>query len=199
MRILGIDLGQRRVGVAISDPLGVFASALETIDGRDRDAVLGRIGRIVSEHNVGRIVMGMPYRTDGKDLGAQRPLGVELGGSVVYSVGSAGNMVTGEDDLDKGECGLRGQKDCVCADVESKVAGFVKFGQLLQAKLGIPVSFQDERFSTVEAHRAMSSVGADSRKRRDKVDRVAAVLILQTYLDRSRVQFAHRCSGDEEW
>lgn len=147
MRVLGLDVGKRRVGLAMSDVGGRIASALDTVDGRDRDAVFGVVKRLVADHGISEIVVGMPYRTDGK----------------------------ASESLD------------YCQ----------QFAEELRRRLTVPVYGQDERYTTVLAHQAMKSLGADSRKRRESVDRVAAVLILQAFLDQ---RWAQPGNGDpEEW
>lgn len=135
MRILGLDLGGKRVGVALSDPSGVFASALETIDGRDKDYLLAHVRDLVAQHQVGTVVVGRPLNIDGSE-------------------------------------GKQAQK-------------YAELTDRLAARLSVPVVTQDERFSTVEAHNTMKSLGESGRKRRESVDRVAAVIILQTYLDKT--------------
>ncbi len=67
-RSMGIDYGSRRVGVALSDPLGILASGLETIQRRGEDdlAVIRRIAELCAAHEVKRIILGLPRRTDGK-------------------------------------------------------------------------------------------------------------------------------------
>ena len=134
MRILGLDLGGKRVGVALSDPSGIIASALETVDGRDKDFLIAHVRDLVVQHQVDTVVVGRPLNIDGS-VGAQA----------------------------------------------------VKYAELtkrLAERLTVPVVTQDERFSTVEAHNTMKSLGESGRKRRESVDRVAAVIILQTYLDK---------------
>lgn len=134
MRTLGIDLGQKRVGIAISDPLGHIASALETCLARDRDFLLAHIRKLCVDYQVNHLVFGLPLRTDGK--------------------------------------------------ASAKAEEYLAWAQEIAHKLNLPYSMEDERFTTVLAHQAMMEAGADSRKRRDSVDRVAAVIILQGYLDK---------------
>lgn len=136
MRILGIDLGKRRVGLALSDETELLASALETLDGRDRDGVVGAVRQRVQTLGVGEVVVGHPRRTDG-------------------TIGP-----------------------------EAQAAE--RFAERLRAALGVPVHLQDERLTSVQANRAMQEAGARGRERREAVDRVAAVLILQGFLDRRR-------------
>ncbi|MDO5297667.1 MAG: Holliday junction resolvase RuvX [bacterium] len=147
MRILGIDLGGRRVGVALSDPSGLIASALETVDGRDKDYLMAHIRDLVEQHQVGEVVVGRPLNTDG-------------------SVGKQAEK-------------------------------YAELAERLAQRLTVPVVFQDERFTTVEAHNTMKSLGESGKKRRESVDRVAAVLILQTYLDKQNA--AKQRESDADW
>jgi putative Holliday junction resolvase len=70
MRILGLDIGDRRIGVAISDPLEVIASPLTVITRDDDNAAISAIMQLVSQHDVKRLVVGLPYSLDGS-LGRQ--------------------------------------------------------------------------------------------------------------------------------
>lgn len=134
VRYLGLDLGGRRVGVAISDNGGRIASALTTLDGRDIDGLVARIRDLVVEHGVETIVIGQPKNVNG---------------------------TLGE-----------------------TAAKYAKISELVAARCQIPVVYQDERYTTVEAIKTMVGLGASRKNREHKVDRVAAVLILQTYLDK---------------
>lgn len=136
MRILGVDLGKRRVGLALSDETQMLATALETLDGRDRDALFGALRERIRQHGIGEVVVGHPRRTDGT------------------------------------------------AGPEAKAAE--AFAERLRAACDLPVHLQDERLTSVQANRAMQEAGARGRERREAVDRVAAVLILQGFLDRRR-------------
>lgn len=132
MRVLGLDLGTRRIGVALSDPDGVVASPLTTLErcggARDLDAV----GALVREHEVGEIVVGLPLHMDGR----------------------------------------RGP--------EAEAAK--RFAAELRGALGVPVGTLDERWTTVEAERALRESGRKGRKRRAVVDAVAASILLRTWL-----------------
>ena len=64
-RVLGIDMGRKRIGLAISDPLGLIAQGLDTIENTTEDEVIRQIGRRVKEHEVARIVLGLPLNMDG--------------------------------------------------------------------------------------------------------------------------------------
>jgi putative Holliday junction resolvase len=127
-RVLAIDPGERRVGLAVSDPLGITAQGLPTFDRRGGELV-DHVEKLAREYDVTRIVVGNPISMSGS----------ESDGSVRAR------------DL---------------ADT-------------LRRQLSLPVELWDERLSSAEAHRVL----AGSRADKGAVDRVAAVLILQGYLD----------------
>lgn len=129
MRILGIDPGERRVGLAVSDELGLTAQGLDTFDKKSSGAFIDHVAELVRSLDIEEIVVGNPLRTSG-------------------------------------EAGEPSRKAQALADE-------------LHQRLGIPVTLWDERFSSQEALRVMKG----SRARKGAVDKVAAVLILQSYLD----------------
>ncbi len=133
-RIIGIDYGRKRVGVAVSDPLGIFASALETVQSAK---IIEYLKNYAEKEKVTRFVVGYPVNMDGAPSEAQKDVDV-----------------------------------------------FLK--QLAKAFPDVPVSLEDERFTSVLAHRAMIDGGMKSKDRRDKesVDRISAAIILQGYMDR---------------
>ena len=135
-RIVGIDYGRKRVGVAVSDPLCIFASALETVPAAK---IIDYLKKYAGQQPVARFVVGYPMNLDHTPSEA-------------------------------------------AADVEI----FLK--QLKKHFPEIPVSLEDERFTSVLAHRALIAGGVKKMARRDKaaVDKVSAALILQTYLDREK-------------
>lgn len=131
-RILGLDLGDVRIGLAISDPDRRIAVPLGTVRaGSPRD--VEAIAKLVSELGVGLVVVGHPLHMSG-------------------------------------QAGVR------AAQAEA-------FAETLGASLQIPVVLHDERLSTVEADRALKAAGAKPSRRRRAVDRSAAAVILQSYLD----------------
>ncbi|HUU09936.1 MAG TPA: Holliday junction resolvase RuvX [Phycisphaerae bacterium] len=136
MRTLGLDLGQRRVGVAVSDPDGSMAHPLLQFEPRGRRDLVATVARLVGEQEAGRVVVGMPLLLDGT----------------------------------KGEQARR---------TEAVVAA-------LEETLDVPVTTWDERFSTAQADAAMREAGLGPRQRRSRRDKVAATLILQSYLDAGR-------------
>ena len=135
-RILGIDYGRKRVGVAVSDPLRIFASALETVHSAK---IIDYLKKYAQEQRIERFVVGYPMNLNG-----------------------------------------------VPSEAAADVDVFLK--QLKKHFPDIPVTLEDERFTSVLAHRAMIDGGMKKMDRRDKnaVDKVSAALILQTYLDREK-------------
>jgi putative holliday junction resolvase len=132
-RVLGIDLGTVRVGLAVSDPDGVLAQPLDVVP---REGATDAIADRSRELEVGEVVVGIPLRMDG----------------------SHGPEADAADD----------------------------FASALEASLGLPVARWDERLSTKEAERSMRAAGTNSRKQRGVVDKVAAAMVLQSFLDSRR-------------
>ncbi|MGN1210377.1 MAG: Holliday junction resolvase RuvX [Candidatus Cryptobacteroides sp.] len=135
-RILGIDYGRKRVGVAVSDPLGIFASALETVHSAK---IIEYLESYCCKEKVKLFVVGYPTNMNG-----------------------------------------------LPSEAAADVKGFVT--RLKKAFPEIPVEMEDERFTSVLAHRAMIDGGMKLKDRRDKasVDRISAAIILQSYLDRQQ-------------
>lgn len=137
---MGIDFGRRRIGLALSDPTRTLATPLETVERRaGKRMPLARIERVGREHEVERLVVGLPLDLEGTE----------------------------------GEW---------CAEVRS-------LGEQLGARLGVPVSFVDERMTSVRAERAVRKSGLPrrERERKGRVDAAAAQLILQAWLDHPEV------------
>ena len=134
-RIVGIDYGRKRVGVAVSDPLCIFASALETVQSAK---IIEYLKKYAESENVVRFVVGYPVNMDGAPSEAAKDVDV-----------------------------------------------FLK--QLAKAFPEVPVTLEDERFTSVLAHRAMIDGGMKAKDRRDKesVDKISAAIILQSYMDKS--------------
>lgn len=135
-RIIGIDYGRKRIGVAVSDPLGIFASPLDTVPSAK---IIEYLKNYAEKESIVRFVIGMPFNMNGAPSEA-------------------------------------------AADIKAFLPALVK------AFPGIPVETEDERFTSVLAHRAMIDGGMKASRRRDKteVDKISASIILQTYLDRHR-------------
>ena len=133
-RIVGIDYGRKRVGVALSDPLMMFASPKETIQTAN---IIDYLKKLCIEDSIVRFVVGYPMNMDNTPSEA-------------------------------------------AADVDV----FLK--QLHKNFPNIPVSLEDERFTSVLAHRSLIESGVKKMDRRDKfaIDKVSAAIILQTFMDR---------------
>lgn len=136
-RILGLDVGTKTVGVAVSDPFGWTAQGLEIIqiDEAKEEFGLTRLGKIITEYEVEKVVIGLPKNMDG---------------------------TLGE-----------------------RAEASQKYGELVVDKFDLPVEYEDERLTTAQANRMMIEEGDVSRRKRRKViDKIAAMMILQNYLDR---------------
>ena len=133
MRVLALDMGDKRVGVAISDPSQVLARSLKVIQRGSPQGDFAAVSHLVEEHEVERVVVGYPRSLDG-------------------TVGEQAEKVE-------------------------------RYAEGLAKALDVPVVLWDERFSTVSAERLMREAGLRGRKRRERVDAVAAAVILQDYLD----------------
>lgn len=137
MRLLGLDVGSKTVGVAESDPLGWTAQAVEIIpiDEEAGEFGLDRVAELVKSRQIAGFVIGLPKNMNNTE-------GPRVEASHLY-------------------------------------------GELLVEKFGLPIDFQDERLTTVEAHRMLVEQADISRRKQKKViDELAATLILQNYLDR---------------
>ena len=135
MRILALDYGEKRIGVAICDELGIAAHGLATIFRKNREADMAAVSAFISRYGVDRIVIGYPIRLDGSE-------GIQ------------------------------------CEKVN-------RFIHRLETWFKLPVDRWDEALSTKEAETIMENNGQSKRKREKKmdVDRIAASIILQNYLD----------------
>jgi putative Holliday junction resolvase len=141
-RILGLDVGNRRIGVAISDELGLTAQPVLTLMRKDPGSDLRSLMRLVRRYGCQEIVVGNPLRlTGGKSNQTEKTR---------------------------------------------------KFAELLAKKSGLPVHMWDERLTSVEAHRILYEAGRERSEHWKVVDQVAAVLILQDFLDTwKRVRLPH--------
>ncbi len=136
MRIMGLDYGSKTVGVAMSDPLGITAQAVETIWRKDENKLrktCARIEELISEYEVERIVLGLPKHMN-NDLGER---------------------------------------------AEKALA----FGEMVKRRTGLEVVMWDERLTTVEAERTLIENNVRRENRKQYIDKIAAVFILQGYLD----------------
>ena len=135
-RIVGIDYGRKRVGVAVSDPLGIFASALETVQSAK---IIDYLKNYAQNENVVRFVVGYPINMNGAPSEAAKDIDIFL-------------------------------KHLKAAFPET------------------PVDLEDERFTSVLAHRAMIDGGMkkQDRMKKESVDKISAAIILQSWMDRKK-------------
>ena len=131
-RVLALDVGSRRIGLAVSDPLGITAQGLETLERTNKRSDLKHLAALVRELEVSEIVVGNPLRMSG-------------------------------------ESGTQAEK-------------IAAFAGELRKRLKLPVHLWDERLTSAEAHRILNETGMDRMARKGVVDRMAAVLILQSYM-----------------
>jgi putative Holliday junction resolvase len=138
VRILALDVGEKRIGLAVSDPLGITAQGLGVLIRKNRQTDLDRLLEVAREWQVQKIVVGLPRHMDGR-LGAAAPQILEL-------------------------------------------------AEILHTSLGVEVVTWEERLTTVEAERVLLQADVSRKRRRQVVDQLAAVLILQNYLDYQQQQ-----------
>lgn len=139
-RILALDLGARRIGAALSDPLGLTAQGIQTVIRTNIREDLARLSEIIRQNGVTLILLGNPLHMSGN---------------------------------------------------EGRQSGWVRdFAERLKAHTGLPVRLWDERLTSVEAGRVLRSSGISIEKRARAVDRLSAVLLLQSYLEAQSIQGA---------
>ncbi|WP_208558667.1 Holliday junction resolvase RuvX [Marinilactibacillus kalidii] len=137
MRIMGLDVGSRTIGIAVSDPLGWTAQGIEIIKiNEDKgDYGIERMKELATTYEVERFIVGLPKNMD--------------------------------------------------SSIGPRAEASFQYGKLLEETFGLPVEYQDERLTTMQANRMLIEEGNASRKKRKQViDKLAAVMILQGYLDR---------------
>jgi len=131
-RILALDVGSVRIGVALSDPMGITAQPLLVIN-RRKDDPFAQVAQLVQEHEVQRVIVGYPLQ-------------------------------------------LNGEKGPATQAMDT-------FIERLRSTIETPIEAWDERLSTKQAERSMIDDGVRRDKRRKSIDKIAAALILQSYLD----------------
>jgi len=130
---MGLDYGEKRIGVALSDPLGLTAQPLTTLERTSLERDLDALAALQQRHEVRRVVIGLPLSL-------------------------------------KGERGDRAR-------------AAEGFGRRLERRTGVPVEAWDERLTSVQAERALLEGDVSRKRRRELIDRTAAVFILQSWLD----------------
>ncbi|MFV0556547.1 MAG: Holliday junction resolvase RuvX [Lactovum sp.] len=134
-RLMGLDVGTRTIGLALSDPLGITAQPLETIKINEAQEDFGfeRLAELISEYRPVKLVLGLPKHMNNDE-------------------------------------GLRAEASR-------------EFGERLKEKFQIDIDYQDERLTTAQAERVLIAAGTRRENRKKHIDKLAAVLILQNYLD----------------
>jgi len=135
-RVLGLDVGARRIGIAVSDPLGITAQGLETMHRKNKKFDFSWIHRLIRDYEIREIVVGLPLRMSGLE-------------------------------------GVQAEKIQAFADD-------------LRKHFKLPVHLWDERLTSVEANRLLRETDLSIEKRGQAVDRMAAILILQGWMDKQR-------------
>ncbi|WP_010270660.1 Holliday junction resolvase RuvX [Paenibacillus senegalensis] len=133
MRLMGLDYGDKTIGVAISDELGWTAQGVETIRRTNRKADMKRLGELIREHQVEEIVVGLPKNMNG-------------------TIGPRGELS-------------------------------MEFAEQLQNTFKLPVHLWDERLTSIAAERTLLEADVSRKKRKQVIDKMAAMLILQGYMD----------------
>ena len=136
MRIMGLDVGSKTVGVAVSDALGWTAQGVETVPINEDRAQFGldRLGELIDTYEVTKVVIGLPKHMNG-------------------------------------DVGVRGEAS-------------QHYGRLIEERFQLPVEYWDERLTTMAAERTLLEADVSRKKRKKVIDKVAASMILQGYLDR---------------
>ena len=132
-RVLGLDVGSKTIGMAVSDPLGITAQGLETLRRQNRRHDFEALERVIREHHVAEVVVGYPLRMNGAE-------------------------------------GTQAEK-------------MQRFAEDLRKQFGLPVHLWDERLTSAEANRVLKDAELSIQRRGAAVDRMAAVLILQSWMD----------------
>ncbi len=134
MRIMGLDLGEKTIGVALSDPMGMIARGVEVIKRKTMEEDVKYLFALLQEYEVEKIVLGLPLNMNNTE-------------------GPGAKMAR-------------------------------DFGRKLTSETGVPVVFWDERLTTVAAEKILLEADMSRAKRKKVIDKMAAVFILQNYLDK---------------
>jgi putative Holliday junction resolvase len=132
-RVLGLDVGSRRIGIAISDPLGLTAQGLPTLQRQNKRLDFEHLTKVVNDYQISEIVVGYPLRLSGAE-------------------------------------GIQSEK-------------MQLFAEELRKKFGLPVHLWDERLTSTQANRLLRETDLSIKKRGQAVDRMAAILILQNWME----------------
>jgi len=132
-RVLGLDVGSKTIGMAVSDPLWITAQGLQTLRRKNKRTDFGRLNQIIQQYEISEIVVGLPLRMSGME-------------------------------------GTQSEK-------------MRRFAEDLGKASGLPVHLWDERLTSAEANRVLRDSEMSIKRRGEVVDRLAAVLILQSWME----------------
>jgi putative holliday junction resolvase len=132
--VLGLDVGSKTIGMAVSDPLGITAQGLNTIRRKNKRLDFGQLERVIRQYEVTEVVVGYPLRMSGAE-------------------------------------GSQAEK-------------MQQFAEELRRRFELPVHLWDERLTSAQANRMLRETDLSIKRRGEVIDRLAAVLILQSWLDR---------------
>lgn len=144
--VLGLDYGRRRIGVAVSDDLGLTAQPVVTWSNLKWEQVVENVCNWIKKRNIVGVVVGLPLN-------------------------------------------LRGEKGHLALEVE-------RFVDKLKEHISVPVILWDERFTSVQSKRILHTLHQKPSQKKERIDRIASVLLLQNYLDYQR-NISTRCQGEE--
>jgi putative holliday junction resolvase len=133
MRVLGLDVGTKTIGLAVSDPLGITAQGLETLRRKNKRSDFEQLEKLIRQYEIGELVVGYPLALSGTE-------------------GKQGERMRG-------------------------------FAEELRQRFHLPVHLWDERLTSAQANRLLREMEVSIERRRRAVDRMAAVLILQSWMD----------------
>ena len=140
-RVLGLDVGSKTIGLAVSDPLGITAQGLQTIRRKNKRLDFELLAAVIREYKVSEIVIGYPLRLSGAE-------------------------------------GTQSEK-------------MRHFAEEIRQKFGLPVHLWDERLTSSQANRVLREFDLSIKKRGEAVDRMAAVLILQNWMEARQAALGH--------
>lgn len=132
-RILGLDFGEKRIGVAVTDGLNITAQAVGTIERKGIKSDIRKIAELIKEYGASKVIIGLPFNMDG-------------------TKGKSANLA-------------------------------IDFANVLKKELGAQVEMVDERLTTSQGERVLLEADLSRKKRKKNIDKIAAQLILQSYLD----------------
>jgi putative holliday junction resolvase len=132
-RILGLDVGTKTIGLAVSDPLGITAQGLETIRKKNKRTDFEQLEKLIQKYQIAEVVVGYPLRMSGSE-------------------------------------GIQAEK-------------MQRFAEELRQRFQLPVHLWDERLTSAQANRVLRETEMSIKRRSEVVDRMAAVLILQSWID----------------